>query len=402
ATEKSAPSHGQIVINGTDIIYTPTANYNGSDSFTITLTDDSGYSVDRTINVQVISVNDAPVVSGETLTFSATPQGTYNFAPLANDVDPDEDTLTIAWARADSGTLTVNGDSIELQTTDVGIVTIKYAVADSNGAEVIGEAVLEIVANEGPIVTPPDDVEINATALFTKVDIGVATALDSSGQPLPVVIENSDGFFKPGVHKVSWAATDQSGNTGKSLQTITVNPLISVEKDGKTVEGTEHQVLVYLNGEPSSYPVVIPYTVSGTMDALDHDLVSGEVVISSGLEGVIDFEIFNDDVVDSEETLVITLSDALNLGSKSQYVLTVYEVNVAPDVTLQVVQNNEPRTVISPQQGTVIVTAVVNDVNPGDSTNTVGSMTIQHWQTSAKQRQYLSLIQRLWLMASMS
>ncbi|YCO01829.1 Ig-like domain-containing protein [Vibrio sp. VNB-15] len=367
ATEKSAPSHGEIAISGTDIVYTPTANYNGSDSFTITLTDESGYTVDRTINVQVISVNDDPVVTGETLTFAATAQGLYNFAPLANDMDPDDDTLTLSWARSDSGALTVNGDSIELQTTDVGVVTIKYAVIDGNGAEVIGEAVLEIVANDGPIVTAPDDVEINATALFTKVDLGVATAIDSSGQPLPVVIENSDGFFTPGVHKVSWAATDQSGNTGKSLQTITVHPLISIEKDGKTVEGTGHQVAVYLNGEPNSYPVVIPYTVGGTMDTQDHDLVSGEVVITSGLEGVIDLEIFNDDVGDSEETLLITLTDTVNLGSKYQYALTVYEVNVAPDVTLQVIQNNEPRTVISPQQGTVTITAVVDDVNPGDS-----------------------------------
>ena len=367
ATEKSAPSHGEIAISGTDIVYTPTANYNGSDSFTITLTDESGYTVDRTINVQVISVNDDPVVTGETLTFAATAQGLYSFAPLANDMDPDDDTLTLSWARADSGTLTVNGDSVELQTADVGVVTIKYGVKDSNDAEVIGEAVLEIVASDGPTVTAPDDVEINASALFTKVDLGVATAIDSSGQPLPVVIENSDGFFTPGVHKVSWAATDQSGNTGKSLQTITVHPLISIEKDGKTVEGTEHQVAVYLNGKPSSYPVVIPYTAGGTMDTLDHDLVSGEVVITSGLEGVIDFEIFSDDVADSEETLIITLSDTVNLGSKYQYVLTVYEVNVAPDVVLQVIQNDEPRTVISPQQGTVTITAVVDDVNPGDS-----------------------------------
>ncbi|YCO01827.1 beta strand repeat-containing protein [Vibrio sp. VNB-15] len=33
ATEKNAPSHAQTAISGTDIVYTPTANYNGSDSF---------------------------------------------------------------------------------------------------------------------------------------------------------------------------------------------------------------------------------------------------------------------------------------------------------------------------------------------------------------------------------
>ncbi|GAL35946.1 fibronectin type III domain protein [Vibrio maritimus] len=367
ATEKSAPSHGQIVINNTDIVYKPNANYNGSDSFVITLTDSNGYTVDRTINVTVSSVNDEPVVTNELLTFSATQLGSYSFAPLTNDLDPENDTLALTWATADSGTLVINGDRIELQTSQVGLVTIKYGVTDNNGAEVIGKAVLEIISGEGPVVTAPDDVEVNATALFTKVTLGVATAQDNSGKPLPVLIENSDGFFKPGVHKVSWAATDNNGRTGKSLQTITVNPLISIEKDGKTVEGTEHQVRVYLNGEPKGYPVVIPYSVGGTMDSQDHDLISGEIVITSGLEGVISFEIFNDSVADSEETLLITLSDSVNLGSKHQHRLTVYESNVAPEVALQVIQNSQLRTIISPQQGNVTITAVVDDANPGDS-----------------------------------
>lgn len=58
ATQKSVPSKGSITISGTTITYTPNENLYGSDSFTLTLTDGNGYSVDKTINVTINSVND--------------------------------------------------------------------------------------------------------------------------------------------------------------------------------------------------------------------------------------------------------------------------------------------------------------------------------------------------------
>ncbi|MBK9947788.1 MAG: DUF4347 domain-containing protein [Nitrospira sp.] len=43
--------------------YTPTADWNGSDSFTVTLTDDAGNTATQVISVTVTAVNDAPVVA---------------------------------------------------------------------------------------------------------------------------------------------------------------------------------------------------------------------------------------------------------------------------------------------------------------------------------------------------
>ena len=62
----SDPSNGTVVVNpdGT-YTYTPNANYNGSDSFTYTVTDAaSGETLTRTVDITVNPVNDAPTIAG--------------------------------------------------------------------------------------------------------------------------------------------------------------------------------------------------------------------------------------------------------------------------------------------------------------------------------------------------
>jgi hypothetical protein len=113
--------------------------------------------------------------------------------------------------------------------------------------------------------------------------------------------------------------------------------------------------------------VVIPYTVSGSADEQDHNLRDGKVVINSGTEGEIEFSVATDDISEGLEALEMNLADSLNLGSKSSYVLTIYEENVAPKVKTAVVQNEEPRSVVEKSTNLVTVTATVTDANAGDT-----------------------------------
>jgi VCBS repeat-containing protein len=53
--------HGGIVLTGSNVVYTPSANYNGPDSFTYTMKDATGLTSSATVNITVNSVNDAPV-----------------------------------------------------------------------------------------------------------------------------------------------------------------------------------------------------------------------------------------------------------------------------------------------------------------------------------------------------
>ncbi|CDT99645.1 putative Ig family protein [Vibrio coralliirubri] len=367
ATEKLGAEYGEISINGTSIVYVPNSNYNGSDSFTITLKDDSGYQYDHSVEVTVNSVNDAPVVENESLSLSQTPEGIYQFSVLGNDSDPDSDNLSIAWATSDEGTVAVNNDQIVLKLDHNGLVQIKYGVSDGNGAQVVGEVQLEILANSGPKVTAPADVEVNATGLFTKIDLGTAQAVNGGGEQLPVTLVGSDTFFEPGVHKVFWKATNAFGEQARDHQMVTVHPLVSVGKDDGVSEGGSHTVKVFLNGAAAQYPVTVPFTVGGSADQGDHDLVAGAFIISEGTEGEITFNTFNDEVTEGDESVTITLDDSLNLGSKLSYTLTVYESNVPPKVTLDIRQDNQLRTVLSKSGGNVLITAKVFDPNLDDT-----------------------------------
>ncbi|NCD26835.1 MAG: hypothetical protein EOL86_14785, partial [Deltaproteobacteria bacterium] len=59
------PSHGTVSVNAATgaYTYTPSANYNGSDSFTFTVNDGAVASAPRTVNLAVTAMNDAPVIT---------------------------------------------------------------------------------------------------------------------------------------------------------------------------------------------------------------------------------------------------------------------------------------------------------------------------------------------------
>ncbi|WP_338018308.1 Ig-like domain-containing protein [Vibrio navarrensis] len=320
-------------------------------------------------NLTVINVNDAPVAVNDTFVFTESNDGIYLLDVLSNDSDVDQDTLQLDWVRPTSGTATTVGSQIQLVTTAIGTVTVQYGVKDGNGGKATAKATVTINSAklDAPTITAPADVEVNATSLFTKVALGTAVAEDSTGKPLPVSLVDNNTFFRPGANTVYWRTQDSQGNVAEASQTVIVHPLISISKDAQTTEGTSHNVSVYLNGPAPSYPVVVPYTVSGSTDSSDHTLASGEVVISSGTEGKLSFDILNDGQSESAETLVIDLDNTLNLGSKRRYTLTIFEENVAPKVSVNVSQAGEQRSKIDNSSDLVTITSSVTDANASDT-----------------------------------
>lgn len=115
-----------------------------------------------------------------------------------------------------SGTAAIQGNAVVLTTDTTGTFTLKYGISDGNDGTDSAQATVVITSDDAlaPTVTPPVDVEVNATGLFTKVDLGVATAQDSSGEALPVALAEGNTHFKPGLHTVYWKAEDSS--TGKA------------------------------------------------------------------------------------------------------------------------------------------------------------------------------------------
>ena len=241
---------------------------------------------------------------------------------------------------------------------------------DGDGVSNYDESVADSNANADdypPVVTPPADVTVDATGLFTEVDPGVATASDIvGGNPAAVTVtSDAPSHFAPGVNTVTWSATDAAGNTGTATQFVNVTPLVNLSIDQTAREGDTITIKAILNGDAVTYPVTVPYTVSGTADGSDHDLVDDSISITaSNLEASMTIDLADDGAGEGDETLIVTMGTPTNAvkGSSDVHTTTISENNLVPQVELAADQGSVTTTsLVTQTDGSVTVTATVSD-----------------------------------------
>ena len=134
----SGPTKGAVTIsNDGTFVYTPHANANGQEHFTVTVSDGHNAAVERTLSFNIVAVNDKPVAVADS-GFSVKAGQTFKIASnalLNNDSDVDGDTLTIASVSgAKGGTVTRNADgSVSFKANGAGDASFKYTVSDGQG-----------------------------------------------------------------------------------------------------------------------------------------------------------------------------------------------------------------------------------------------------------------------------
>ncbi len=222
----------------------------------------------------------------------------------------------------------------------------------------------------------PADIQVNASGLLTAIDLGHATAVDSKDGDITPRADTTGPFF-PGSHTITWTATDAAGNsaTATTTQTVNVVPLVNFTVDQISGNNSVVTVTAQLNGVAPTYPVTIPFTVSGT--ATSHDLSDRELTInaassepgseSDGVTGTVTINIAE---ATEGETITLTMGRPAGAvpGNKTRHTITITEQNVAPQVSLDISQDGEPATLtIIANKGPVVVTATVSDPNPSDT-----------------------------------
>lgn len=209
---------------------------------------------------------------------------------------------------------------------------------------------------------PQSDKQNNSTLTsntfvnYAKKDFRLAdgSAAIDSGKSIPDihddVLDSSPdiGAYEKGGDNANWVAgVDWEitlGPTGTGCYDLpgencitpsTEEPNVSFSGDVNIDEGNNTTITATLSALPLSYPVTIPYTLSGTADSNDHNATNGTIEITSGLEGSLTISIKDDDLTESSETLIITMGTPLNatLGSNLVSTITIGNVEPAPTTT---------------------------------------------------------------------
>jgi VCBS repeat-containing protein len=272
--------NGSVALVGGQVVFTPGANYNGSASFSYTISDGHGGSSTATVHVEVLPVNDPPLAADDSV---STPEDQpLTLAPsvlLANDSDPEHDALTLVSVQgALHGTVALVGGSVVF-TPDAdynGPASFTYTVADSHGATstaTVNVAVLPV--NDAPagiadVASTPEDTPLAGNVHANDSDIdGPALAVTHfsiggtgyaagataaiAGIGTLVIGANGDYLFTPAanyngpVPLATYTLSDGEYAASATLA-ITVTPVNDVPATAADVCGTDEGTNGWLPG----------------------------------------------------------------------------------------------------------------------------------------------------------
>ena len=254
----TSPANGSVTVNGDGTFnYTPNLNFNGTDSFTYTVTDvDSGETATQTVDITInpvvdltaaddtvsgdedtvitgdVSLNDS-TISGGALTFalatspgngsvSLANDGTFAYTPDTNFFGSDSFTYTVT--DADSGeTATQTGNITVNQTGDV--TAVGDTVSGDEDTVISGDVSLNDVTISGGLLT---------FALATGPSNG-SVAVNANG-----TFDYTPNLNFNGTDSFTYNVTDVStGETATQTVDITVNPVVDLTAADDAFSGDE-------------------------------------------------------------------------------------------------------------------------------------------------------------------
>lgn len=178
----SDPAHGTVTANddGT-FTYTPDANFEGTDTFTVTASDGTDDAT-QTINITVEGANDAPAFADTTATATFEENADVATAVYtAEATDPDAgDTITYSLSGADAGAFTIDADTGEIHFAASPDFEAQesYDVTVTATDEAGSSDTLALTVN----VTDVDDVTaVNLDEAITDTNLNTPELFDAAG-----------------------------------------------------------------------------------------------------------------------------------------------------------------------------------------------------------------------------
>ena len=236
----SGPANGTLTLDALTgaYTYTPGANYNGADSFQVTVSDPSGLAVVQTVTVGVAAVNDAPVADAAAA-ISTGEDTAISGHVIASDIDGDVLGYAVSSSPA-HGALTLDALTGAYTYTPGanynGADKFQVTVSDPSGLAVIQTVTVGVAAvNDAPdtvaaaAVSTSEDKSVSGSIVASDVDgdvLGYAVSTGPAHGTLALDAATGAYTYTPGANfsgddTFDVTVTDPSGAT--SMQRVSVS-----------------------------------------------------------------------------------------------------------------------------------------------------------------------------------
>ncbi len=292
-------NNGSVAIENGKVRYTPNAGFNGTDSFTYTVTS-GGVTETATVNVTIANI--APVAHDD-FTWTAEDTTLTRSAAtglLANDSDDDNDALAITQfstgtqiyaagqtaTLAGMGDLTINADGsytfVPVADWNGAVQPILYQVSDGNGGfsvatllltvNPIADAVNDSVSTHADVPVVIDALDNDSFSNSDQTITGVTAAAHGT-----VTIENNTLVYRPNAGYVGCDTFVYTVTSGGKTETATVTvdvtnvaprltsvPTISTPEDTTLNSTAAQNLLTNAHDDDGDALAVTEFTVGGT------------------------------------------------------------------------------------------------------------------------------------------
>ncbi len=373
------PSNGAVVIENNKVTYTPTANYSGSDSFSYTVSDNSGaVSASATVTINVSGMNDAPVSVADSV--STDEDSAVIISVLDNDSDVDgqlEVSTIAAVVNPSNGTVVaeINGTFTYTPSDNFnGSDSFTYTVKDDQNA-VSSEATVTLTVNavndapvaSNDVVVLQEDttLDINVVGNDSDIDSTLDTSsLSVSVQPSQGTVSLVNGMFRytpnedfDGNDSFSYTVNDVEGSTSNvasvsvTVQAVNDEPLANND-NVTTDEDTSLEITVLANdqdidGSLDGASVSLSQPSNGSVTADGNGLVTYTPTANFSGSDSFSYTVSDDEGADSNTATVSIQVNSVNdlptiSGTPSDNVLEGGDYSFTP--TLSDIEN-DPLTV---------------------------------------------------------